>query len=500
MICSLFRGRRVHLMGIGGAGVSALVPLLQEVGAIVSGCDCSESPVVARLRAEGVPIAQGHSMAHGEDADLVVHTAAVAIDHPELVAARERGVPVITRGECLVELMAGTRTIAVSGSHGKTSTTWMIGHLLTEAGLDPVVMVGGSVASLGGGARAGHSDLFVAETDESDGSFAEVEPEIAILTNLDHEHLRHYGGFAAMEDSFNVWLARVPRSGAVIVPTSGLSARVTANVTARIIRCGLESGDYHARDLELGPDGSRMRVVGFGEDLGEVRVTIPGAHMAHNALMAIAAARHIQPRCDLSALARCERVRRRFTVHGSPGGVRVVEDYGHHPTEVRATIAAARLGGGNVHVVFQPHRYTRTADSFPDFVAAFDQAKSLALLPIYAASEQPIPGIDSRLLADSIRMRQGGPPTVFYTADEQEIVELIGREAEAGDTVLILGAGDVGNLSGPFLRFFRVAGPDHAVAAGQLPDHARAVASGLVGAMASDPADEPAHHDVKDVA
>ncbi|MBA2481501.1 MAG: UDP-N-acetylmuramate--L-alanine ligase [Planctomycetes bacterium] len=494
MICSLFRGRRVHLMGIGGAGVSALVPLLQEVGAIVSGCDCSAGPVVARLRAAGVAIAMGHGPEHGLDVDLIVHTAAVPVDHPELAAARARGVPVLTRGECLVELMTGTRTIAVSGSHGKSTTTWMVGHLLTEAGLDPVVMVGGSVASLGGGARAGKSDLFVAETDESDGSFADVEPEIAIVTNLDHEHLRHYGSFSALERSFNAWLRTIPASGAAIVPTSGLGERVLDGVVARVVRCGLDAGDYHCTELDLGADGSRARISGFGVDLGEVRVTLPGAHMVHNALMAIAAVRHIAPDCDLSALARCERVRRRFTVHGSPAGVRIVEDYGHHPTEVRATIAAARLGGGRVHVVFQPHRFTRTADSFADFTAAFDQADTVVLLPIYAASEEPIAGVDARHLADAIRARRGIDPPVSHVDDEADAVAAIATRARAGDTVLILGAGDVGDLAGPFMRFFPQAGRDHGVAAGNAP----VKVSEKTGEMASENASNKASKKLSD--
>ncbi len=459
MISDLFRGRRIHLIGVGGAGVSALVPLLQEVGARVSGCDCAGSPITARLRAQGLSIDERHDPAHVQHADLVVHTAAIPADHPELQAARALGVQVMTRGRCLVELMRGTRTIAVAGSHGKTSTTWMTGHLLAESGCDPVVMVGGSVASLGGGARTGHGDVFVAETDESDGSFAGVEPVVAVLTNLDREHLRHYGGFSGLEDSFQAWLARVPAGGAVVVPSTGMSERVLRGCAASVIRCALEVGDYHASALELGPDGSRMRVHGLGRDLGEVLVPLPGQHMASNALMAIAAALQVHPTCDLSSLARCERVRRRFTVHGIGQGVRVVEDYGHHPTEIRATIEAARLGGGRVHVLFQPHRHTRTADCFPDFVSAFDRAGAVVLLPIYAASEPPIPGIDSRLLADSIRARRGDGLAVHYTADREEAIDLIAHEAEPGDTVLVLGAGDVGELAPALLRFFVPAGP-----------------------------------------
>lgn len=467
MICSLFRGRHVHLMGIGGAGVGALVPLLLEAGATVSGCDAHDSPALRRLRARGVRVAIGHDPAHAIDADLMVHTSAIGPDHPEIAAARRRGIPVATRGQCLVELMQGARTLAVSGSHGKTSTTWMLGHLLTEAGADPVVMVGGGVASLGeGGARAGKSDLFVAETDESDGSFAHVSPEIAIVTNLDHEHLRHYGSFTALEDAFNGWLRRIPAGGAAIVPEGGLSPRVTAGLACRVVTCGLTTGDYHATALELGADGSRCRVSASGTDLGELVVPIPGAHMVHNALMAVAAARLAAPAVDLAAFARCERVDRRFTVHGVARGVRVVEDYGHHPSEVRATIAAARLGGGRVHVLFQPHRYSRTADCFGDFIAAFDQAHAVALAPIYAASEPPIDGISSTRLAEAIAGRRAGlgedPGLVASGADLADCATFVARHARDGDTCLVLGAGDVGRWAKPLLALLDGASGDAA--------------------------------------
>lgn len=457
MITTRFRGLRIHLVGIGGAGVSALVPLLQRVGASVDGCDGTDSPMLGRLRGRGIACAVGHDPAHLDHVDLVVHTAAVGRDHPEIAAAIARGLPVLTRGECLVRLMEGSRTIAVSGSHGKTSTTWMTGHLLAEAGLDPVVMVGGSVQALdGGGARAGTGDIFIAETDESDGSFAGVEPEVAVVTNLDHEHLRHYGSFAGLEDAFNAWLRRLPADGAAIVPATGLSPRVTAGLACRRITCGLDAGDWRAADLELGADSSRFRLVAAGADLGEVRVPLPGAHMALNAVMACAAARFANPGTDLTTLARCERVRRRFTVHGQPAGIRVVEDYGHHPTEVRATIAAARLAGGRVHVVFQPHRYTRTADCFDAFIGAFDQAHGVAILPVYAACETPIPGVDASDLAAAIRGRRTGlgEETVAFCPDPAAATIHLGGMAAPGDTVLVLGAGDVGRMAPGLADFF----------------------------------------------
>jgi len=450
-----FAGKHVHLVGIGGAGVGALAPLLRAAGATVSGCDAVDSPGLRALRANGVNAQVGHDPAHLAGVDVVVHTSAVGGDHPELAGARARGIPVLGRAACLVDLMTGTRTVAVAGSHGKTSTTWFLGHLLAEAGCDPVVMVGGGVAALGGGgARTGRGSLFVAETDESDGSFALVRPEIAIVTNLDHEHLRHYGSFAGLERAFNTWLRAIPASGAAILPVAGLSPTVAAGLGCRVVRVGLDAGDVHARDLALGADGSRCRVVMDGEDLGEITIPIPGAHMVANALMAVAAARLAAPGCRLDSLARCERVRRRFTVHGSARGVRVVEDYGHHPSEVRATIAAARLAGGRVHVAFQPHRYSRTADCFTGFTVAFDQAHAVAILPIYAAGEPPIPGIDHRDLAAAIagRRSRGDEDTGLAVAAEPEpALDFLAANARAGDTCLVLGAGDVGNLAGPLL-------------------------------------------------
>jgi UDP-N-acetylmuramate--alanine ligase len=289
----------------------------------------------------------------------------------------------------------------------------------------------------------------VAEVDESDGSFARVAARVAIVTNLDAEHLRHYGSMAGLEAAFNGWLRTVPADGLVIVPAHGLSERVTAGLSAPILSVGLERGDVQVVGLEPGADGSRARLVQHGHDLGPITVAIPGVHMVLNAAMASVAARFAAPGVDLGALATCERVRRRFTVHGHVGGVRVVEDYGHHPTEVRATIAAARLGGGQVRVVFQPHRHTRTADCFAAFTGAFDQAHRVAFLPIYGAGEDPIPGVTSEALAESIiRRREADPdPGVLATCDRGAALAHALSGAQPGDTLLLLGAGDVGHLA-----------------------------------------------------
>jgi UDP-N-acetylmuramate--alanine ligase len=293
------------------------------------------------------------------------------------------------------------------------------------------------------------------------------------VTNLDNEHLDHYGTLADLEASFRQWLERIPADGAAILPVAGNVAHLGDGLRCRVIHCGLEQGDYHCAGLELGPDGSTARLIASGIDSGAFSVPLPGAHMVLNALMAIAVARQIQPDCPLTALASCERVRRRFTVHGLANGVRVVEDYGHHPTEVRATIAAAHLGKGRVHVIFQPHRYSRTRACFADFTSAFDQAHAVAILPIYAASEAPIAGVDAQLLVEAINQRrQGFEPLVRYAPAGDAAIRFIAAHAQPGDTCLVLGAGDVGDLAEPLLRFLADAGhEDH------VPHHPMTVAT-----------------------
>lgn len=456
-----FRDAQVHLMGIGGAGVGALVPLLQSVQARVSGCDLADGPDLARLRAAGVPVSLGHDPAHLAGVDLLVHSSAVPEHHPEIRAARAAGIRVLHRPACLAELMRGCRTVAIAGSHGKTSTSWMCGHLLIRAGADPVVMVGGAVPDLNlSGARPGAGKLFVAEVDESDGGFSHVQPEIAVVTNLEAEHLRHYGSFAALCDAFANWLAEIPAEGAAVLPAEGLDPRVEAGLRCRVLRCGIGTGDLRADELELGPLGSRCRLRWLDEDLGQLVVPVPGEHMVRNALMALAAARLVSPQVSPAALADCGGVRRRFTVHGEAGGVRVVEDYGHHPTEIRATIAAAALAGGQVHVLFQPHRYSRSADLFADFAAAFDGAAALALLPVYAAGEEAIPGVGGLDLTEAIIARRRGAGRndavqVQYAPQDGPALAFLAAQARPGDTVLVLGAGDVGALAEPLLEQWR---------------------------------------------
>ena len=441
-----FRDRHVHLMGIGGTGVSALVPLLRQAGARVTGCDLAQDATVARLRDEGVAVALGHDPDHLADVQMVVHSSAVPPEHAELRAARQHGIEVLSRPACLAELMRGSRTVSVAGSHGKTTTAWMIGHLLIEAGADPVVMVGGSVPALGmSGGRIGGGSLFVAEVDESDGGFSHVEPDVAVITNLEAEHLRHYGSFAALCDAFHRWLAGIGPNGALIIPEQGLDPRVSANLPTPTITCGVERGDVHATELRLERDHSTCRIHAHGQDLGSVMIPYPGVHMVSNALMAVAAARQVAASVDLAALASCSPVRRRFSVHGEPRNIRVVEDYAHHPTELEATMAAARLAGGRLHVLFQPHRYTRTADCFQGFAKVLATADTVVVLPVYAAGEEPIPGVGGRDLAEATALRGHARDHVQYARRIDHAVAFLVAHAAPGDTCLVLGAGDVGS-------------------------------------------------------
>ncbi len=450
------RIQRIHFVGIGGIGMCGLAELLQNQGYRVTGSDLREGATVARLRGLGVEVTIGHAAAHVGDADVVVYSSAVSASNPELREAERRKLPVIPRAEMLAEVMRLKEGIAVAGSHGKTTTTSLIAHVLDTAGLDPTAVIGGRVLAAESdrtGARLGAGELLVAEADESDGSFLRLAPVIAVITNVDPEHLDHYGSVEALEDAFVAFANRVPFWGLSVLCLD--HPRVQAmlpRMTRRTISYGFSpQADLVATEVAVEGWGTRFDVRLRGESLGTARLSLPGRHNVQNALATLAVALELEVPFARArdALADFPGIERRFELRGERRGVRVVDDYGHHPAEIRATLAAARQGHrGRLVVVFQPHRFTRTRDLFDAFVTAFHEADLLVVTEIYAAGEAKIPGCEASALADAIRAH--GQRDVRFVGDLQELPERLVPELAAGDLVLTLGAGSIATL-GPRL-------------------------------------------------
>jgi UDP-N-acetylmuramate--alanine ligase len=451
--------QRVHFVGIGGIGMCGIAELLQVRGHHVTGSDLAEGATVARLRRLGAEIKIGHDSAAVGEADVVVVSSAIRADNPEVREAEARGIPVIPRAEMLAELMRLQDGIAVAGTHGKTTTTSLIAHILAAAGLDPTVVVGGRVmgASIDTpertGARLGKGSLMVAEADESDGSFLRLSPVIAVITNIEPEHLDHYGDAAALDAAFVEFANRLPFWGHAVlgIDDPGVQ-RLLPRITRRRTTFGFTAqADWRAHEVEAAASGMRFRVTRMGAPAGPVELSIPGRHNVANALAAIAVAGEVGVPFDVCARALGDfaGVERRFERKGEAAGIVVVDDYGHHPTEVRATLAAAReTHRGRLVVIFQPHRYSRTRDLFDDFAASFHDADLLVLTEIYAASEPKIPGIEAERLAEAIRAR--GHRDVRFVADLEQLPSTLVGELAAGDLVLTLGAGSISRV-GPAL-------------------------------------------------
>jgi UDP-N-acetylmuramate--alanine ligase len=443
---SMFRKRPVaiHFVGIGGIGMSAIAEVLLSLGHRVSGSDLRDTEVTRRLTALGGTIAIGHEAAHVEGADVVVVSSAVSADNPEARAARARDIPVIPRAEMLGELMRVKDGVAVAGSHGKTSTSTMIAVILAHGGLDPTAIIGGKVQAFGSNARLGQGQVLVAEADESDGSFRHLFPMVAVVTNVDREHLDHYGSEAALRDAFLAFANKVPFYGLVVICADDpVAAGLAPALLKRHATYGLRGGDYRGEVLEAGPEGTRLSVRVRGALRGEVLVRMPGIHYAENALAALAVADVFGVSFgDCSeALASFGGVDRRFTVRGEAGGVLVVDDYGHHPTEIAATIAAARLYCRRLVVAFQPHRYSRTRDLFDDFAPALAGADEVVLTDIYGAGEPPLPGITAGRLLDCL------PTGTASYAPRRTLVEALAARLRPGDLLVTLGAGDITQVS-----------------------------------------------------
>jgi UDP-N-acetylmuramate--alanine ligase len=447
----------VHFVGIGGIGMSGIAELLANLGYGVSGSDARRSTLTDRLMTLGVTVHTGHAVAHVGDADVVVYSAAVRPDNPELVEARSRRIPVIPRAEMLAELMRLRFGIAVAGAHGKTSTTSMIALVLERAGLDPTAVIGGRLSAFGSNARLGAGQYMVAEADESDRSFLKLSPSVAVITNVDREHMEAYGGFDDLQQAFVDFANKVPFYGAVVACTDDSVLRgLLPRFTRRVITYGLDSPDASiaATDVTLEGFGSRCRVVRrhstdrTSTDLGTLTLAIPGRHSVQNALAAVAVGLELDVAFARIALALADfhGAERRFERRGVVGGVTVVDDYGHHPTEIAAVISAARaVRPSRIIVAFQPHRYTRTRDLMSEFADVLAQPDEVVLTDIYAASEDPIPGVSLDALAAAVNARRTRPVHVVRRLDD--VARAVADIARSGDLVLTLGAGSISSLA-----------------------------------------------------
>jgi len=455
----------VHFVGIGGIGMCGIAEILRDLGCQVSGSDISDGQTVARLRELGIEVGSGHDASHVGDADVVVVSSAIRPGNPEVREAERLHVPVIPRAEMLAEIMRVKESIAVAGTHGKTTTTSLVAHVLTEAGLDPTAVIGGRVRGSTGdperagsgasGARLGRGELMVAEADESDGSFLRLAPVLAVITNIEPEHLDHWGSKEALHDGFADFANKVPFFGAAILCLDDPGVQqILPRLTRRAITYGFSvQAEWVASEPRPHGSGMRFQVRWHGEPLGEVQIPLPGRHNVQNALASLAVAREVGVSFEVAAAAleAFGGVERRFESLGSAAGVRVIDDYGHHPTEIRATLAAARgIHSGRIVAVFQPHRYSRTRDLFDDFATAFHDADRVWITEIYAAGEDKIPGIEAATLVERLRAR--GHCGVRLAPDLTELPALLAGELLEGDLVLTLGAGSITRVGPALLR------------------------------------------------
>jgi UDP-N-acetylmuramate--alanine ligase len=453
---SLFRSRpaQLHFVGIGGIGMSGIAEVLLNLGYAVSGSDLRESETTRRLASLGGRIFVGHAAENLTEADVVVTSTAVRKDNPEVVAARERKIPVIARAEMLAELMRLKYGVAIAGSHGKTTTTSLAAHLLAHAGMDPTAVVGGKVNTFGSNAKLGKGDYMVVEADESDGSFLRIPPTLAVVTNIDPEHLDYWKTPEALRQGFVDFVNRVPFYGiSILCIDHPIVQSLIPDLEKRFVTYGeSHQADYRAEKIEVSGHAVRFDAWRRQEPLGRFEVHMVGRHNALNALAVVALADEmgIPMVVTREALASFRGVQRRFTVKGERRGITVVDDYGHHPAEVRATLLGAREAfQRRVVCIFQPHRYTRTRDLFQDFATAFNDADVLLLSDIYAASEDPIPGVSPEALVEAIRAR--GHRSAAYVP-RAELASRARELVKPGDIVITLGAGDITNVGPELLK------------------------------------------------
>ncbi len=450
--------KSIHFVGIGGVGMSGIAEVLVNLGYRVTGSDARSSEITRRLQAAGARVYEGHAAAHARGAQVVVVSSAVAPGNPEVAEARRLGVPVVLRAQMLAELGRMKKTVTVAGSHGKTTTTSMVAMALRAAGADPTIIIGGQLKNIRSNAKLGVGEYLVAEADESDGSFLHLTPLVAVVTNVDDDHMDHYGTMAALQDAFVAHLQRLPFYGAAVVCADDPVLRaLRPRITRPTVTYGFSAGaDWRARGTRLSKDGSTCEVLHKGRRALTLRLRVPGRHNVSNALAALAAGRFLG--FDLKRLARglseFRGVGRRLDRLGAAGGVEFVDDYGHHPTEVRATLAAVAglWKAERVVVVFQPHRYSRTKRLAKEFGPAFQGADKVWVTEIYPAGEKPLRGVSAGLIVDAAR-RAGADCAPFPGALEAA------KQLKSGDVVLTLGAGDVWKIGEDLLRRRRAESP-----------------------------------------
>ncbi len=438
--------KHIHFVGIGGIGMSGIAEVLLNLGYKVSGSDMKESDTTERLRKLGGEISVGHRAENITAPHVVVISSAVKNDNLEVIAAREKQIPVIPRAEMLAELMRLKYGVAIAGAHGKTTTTSMVATVLAAGGIDPTVVIGGKLNSLGTNAKLGQGEFLVAEADESDGSFLKLSPTIAVVTTIDAEHLDYYKDIDEIKAAFLTFINKVPFYGVSILCLDQPHIQaLIPQVQKRYQTYGMSTqADYQAKEISLKPLGSRFKVVHHDQDLGWFELSVPGVHNINNSLAAIGAARELDIDVEIirKALKDFSGVQRRFTIKGEVNGIIVVDDYGHHPTEVKATLAAAAAGlERRVVVVFQPHRYTRTQHLIEEFFTAFNQADKLIVMDIYAAGEKPIPGVSGQTLYEGIKKH--GHKDVTFLPDKDAVADHMAGVLRKGDLMITLGAGDV---------------------------------------------------------
>ena len=447
--------QHVHFVGIGGIGMSGIAEVLLNLGYQISGSDLKESEVTRRLVSLGCTVSYGHRKENVKEADVVVVSSAVRSGNPEVEVAEQRLIPVIPRAEMLAELMRMKVGVAIAGTHGKTTTTSLIATVLAAGGLDPTVVIGGRLNSLGSNARLGQGDFLVAEADESDGSFLKLMPTIAVVTNIDADHLDHYAGIEEIKEAFHQFLNKIPFFGLAVLCLDHPNIQsLIPKLKKRFTTYGLTTqADFQAREIAFEGLSTTFDVLQHHREVGRLRIQMPGLHNVYNALATVATAFELEIPFQVvqNTLRDFGGIQRRFHIKGEKKGILIVDDYGHHPVEIMATLKAARTGWERrIIAVFQPHRYTRTQALFQEFLTAFYDADVLILTDIYPAGEDPIPGVEAKALFEGIR--EYGHKDVTFLGNKKEIVDHLLRIVRSGDLVVTLGAGDIWQIADELVK------------------------------------------------